>query len=125
MDVLDDRPDVEEQDQAEDDQDQLSPEVGQGEQQIERARLLDSDDVEDYQKPDEQHRGCHVSFVRGDELKLRDVALKDAQVADREVRRDRDGGRVVEELYPAHEKPDRRVERPPGEVRAAARVWQR
>ncbi len=123
VDVAEDGPEVEQEDQAEDHEHHLGDQVGQRKHQVERARLLDPDDVDDDEEGDQGHRRAHVPCVMGlEQLEQGHVLAENAQVADGEVRGDGDRGHVVEELDPADDESDRVVEGSSRKARAAARV---
>ncbi len=126
MDVVDDGFEVQQQYQTEDDQHELRDQVGERERQVEDARFLDADNVQDDEAADQEDSGEDVPLVlalnRVDEGY---VLAEDAEVADREVSRDGHRRRVVQELHPADQEPDRAVERTPRKARATTCVRKR
>ena len=118
MDAVDHGADVQQQEHAEHDEHHLGNEVGKGEHQVEKARLLDADDVDADENDDQYHGGGDVPIIGAERAERRYVLAHRGGVADREVSRDGDGGRVVEQLNPPDDESDRLVERTPREARA-------
>ena len=123
MDVAEHRAQIEEKKYAQQYQDQLGPQVEQRQHQVDQARLLDADDVDGDQQA-YQHHGppdvpCEVLLEVGQHA---DVATEVAQVGDRGIGADGDGGGVVEELHPAHQESNRLVEGAAREARGATRM---
>ena len=125
MDAVDDRLDVQEEDQPKDHEHELGDQVGEGQHQVEGARLLDADDV-DHDEDRDQHdrRGDMRGLVGLERCQHRHVLAEKAHVADSEVRGDRYRRGVVQKLDPADDVADRRVEGAARKARAAARVRQ-
>jgi len=125
VDAVDDVLDVEQQDQAEDHEHELGDQVRKREHEVDGTRFLDADHVYNDQQKDQHDGPEHVGrLVPGQRLEDAHIAAEEAQVADREVRRDGYGRRVVEQLHPADDEADRRVKGTAREARAAARMGQ-
>jgi len=121
--VVDHSSDLQQQHEPENDEYELRDQVREREHQVQHARLLDAEYVEDDECGDQDDRGQHVRLVVVLEVvQKRQVLAEHAQVADGEVGRDRDSRRVVQELDPSDQEPDRSVEGAPGEAGAATRM---
>ena len=111
MNVVYDLPDVEQEDHAEDDEDELRDQVGESEHQVEEARFLDADHVDDDEQSDQSDRRSDMPEIAEPELvKDRAVLPENTEIPDREIGGDGSGGRVVEQLHPADDEADRLVE---------------